>query len=126
MIFNAKDRPLNCNPGTLPNLSGALLNWFQRMTFTKVTKTVVDFQVVEQEDEYTALGVRLPMQPQQVVIKPEGQRSWRWEVVFATPDLILNPDEIIRFGSVKYRVMGKLDWKEYGYLEYHISQDFER
>ncbi len=124
MITNAKDQSLFANPGTLPDVSGALLNWFQRLYFTKIEKTIVDFDLVESEQEYSAMGVRQPMSAQKLSMKPEGQRAWKWETIHALPDTILAPDEIIKFLNVRYRVMEKLDWKEYGFVEYHIIEDF--
>jgi len=97
---------------------------YQRLTFTKVTKTVVDFEVVETEDPRFAMGVRQPLSAQKLMMKPEGQRSWKWEMIHSTPELVLSVDEVIVFGRTRYRVMEKFDWKEYGYVEYHIVQDF--
>ncbi len=126
MISNAKDTPLLANPGTLPNLQGALLNWFQPITFVKVQKTIVDSELVEAEQEYYFKGVKYPMKPQEVAMKPEGQRTWIWSTILALPDLVLDPDEIIQIGEVRYRVIDKSDWKEYGYVQYGVVQDYQR
>ncbi len=123
-IYNAKDLPLFSGAGSVPNVSDALLDWFQTMTFTTIVKSVVNFQLVEVQTAVTAQAVRQPMKPQLVAMKPEGQRSWRWETLHALPGLVLAPDDIVVFNSVSYRVMEKLDWKEYGYVEYHLVQDY--
>jgi hypothetical protein len=124
MIKNGKDYPLSSNPGTLPDMQGAMLSWFQRLTFTKVVKTVVNHEVEEETTTFEFTGVRQPMSPQQLEMKPEGQRAWKWEMIHAFPDLILKPDEIIVFESVPYRVMKKSDFKEYGYILYEIVEDY--
>ena len=124
MIINAGDSPLNFS-SNLPNVGSALLEWFQAMTFTRVVKTVVNFKAKEVETNFVFRGVRQPFTAQQLNQKPEGQRDWLWEKVHAEPSLILNIDEIIYFNSVKYRVMRKADWKEYGYVEYDIVQDYK-
>ncbi len=126
MISDARDILLDQNPGTLPNMSSALLNWFQKLTFIKIQKTVVDFDTVEAEQEYYAQGVKYVMKPQDVQTKPEGQRMWIWSTILALPDLVLEPDEIIQFGTIRYRVKDKYDWKEYGFIQYDIIQDYQR
>lgn len=110
---------------SLPNVSGALLDWFQNMTFTRVTKIVKDFVLQEVQTNVCASGVRQPLSPQEVRMKPEGERTWKWEKIHALPTLVLNPDDIITFESTKYRIMSKLDWKEYGYVEYHMVEDYK-
>lgn|SRR5574343_364486 len=123
-IHNASSVPLTSNPGTLPDVSAALLNWFQPITFTKIVKTVVNYKAVETKTNFSFQGVRQPFTPQDLMMKPEGQRSWKWEMIHCYPDLVLIPDEIIYFGLTKYRVMQKLDYKEYGYVQYHITEDY--
>lgn len=124
MIHNAKDTLLTANPGTLPNVQDAMADWFQQLSFTTIVKTVVNFEVVETLTTVAFYGVRQPFTAQQLMMKPEGQREWKWETIHAYPDLILRPDDIITFESVSYRVMEKLDWKEYGYVQYNIVQNY--
>lgn len=59
------------------------------------------------------------------MIKPIGERDWQWESIHAFPTLQLQPDDIITFDDVDYRVMNKSDYKEYGYVVYEIVQDYE-
>lgn len=125
MIFDAKNVKIGAVPSTLPNMSDTLTSWFQNVTFIRITKSVVDFQVKEVQTPECFYGVRQPFSPQQLQMKPEGQRMWKWETIHATPALILIPDEIIKFENTKYRVSSKTDWKEYGYVEYHIVEDYK-
>lgn len=124
VIQNGKNLPLNQSSGTMPDLSGAILNWFQPMTFGVVTKTVVNFQVRETKVDVTFQGVWQPMKPQSIRMKPEGQRSWKWFTVHALPSLQLTPDEVITYLGVQYRVADKLDYKLDGFVEYHLCQDY--
>lgn len=123
-IFNAKDRPLNLNSGTLPDVSGAMLDWFLPMVFARVTKTIVNSHLVETSVDLNFRGVWQPLSAQDLRMKPEGQRDWKWFQVHATPDLILVPDEVITFNGTQYRVKAMYDYKEYGYLNYHLAQDY--
>lgn len=123
-IKNASSVPLSANPGTLPDVQAAMLDWFQKLTFTMIVKTTVNFAVVETPTAFDFWGVRQPFSPQQLRMKPEGERKWKWQTIHAYPDLILEIDDVITFAGENYRVDQKLDWQEYGYVEYHIVQDF--
>lgn len=125
MIFNAKDKLLNENTGTLPDVSGALLSYFQPMSFTKITKTIENFQTVEKARTINFKGVIQPFTPEQLKIKPEGQWSWNWNMVHADPSCVLSTDDVITYLNVQYRVMAKIDYSRYGYVEYHIIADYQ-
>ena len=125
MIINGKDTPLESSFSTLPNVSDVLPDWFQSITFQVVTKDLEDYEVVETLTTITTQGVRQPMNAQRIAIKPEGQRAWKWETIHCLPDVKLNIDDIIILDGVKYRVMHKWNWAEYGYLEYEICQAYE-
>lgn len=126
MIKNAADVLLTANPGTLPNMQSAMGNYFQPLVFTQIQKKVGDtFTLVEQTVKTNFMGVRQPLTGQQLQMKPEGQRQWKWERIHAYPDLVLGVDDQIMFGSVQYRVTDKFDFTEYGYVEYHIVQDYQ-
>ena len=94
------------------------------MTFDLITKTITDYNLTETATTISTKGVRQPFSAQQLSIKPEGQRAWKWEILHCLPNVKLNPDDIVVFNGVRYRVMEKLDYSEYGYLEYHIIQDY--
>ena len=125
MIINGKDTPLESSFSTLPNVSDVLPDWFQSITFQVVTKDLEDYEVVETLTTITTQGVRQPMNAQRIAIKPEGQRAWKWETIHCLPDVKLNIDDSIILDGVKYQVMHKWNWAEYGYLEYEICQAYE-
>ena len=89
-----------------------------------MVKSVVGSQLVEVDTPFIFQGVRQPFTAQQLALKPEGQRHWKWEMIHAWPNLQLKPDEIITFANQNYRVMQKWDWTEYGYVQYEIAQDY--
>lgn len=124
IIKNGKDTPLNENSGTLPDVSGAMLDYFQPMVFGTVAKAVEGFQVVETKTSVSFQGVIQPFSDRQLMMKPEGQRSWKWYTVHAEPQLELATDEIITYLGAQYRVMSLRDYRLYGYVEYHLVQDY--
>lgn len=123
-LINASSRPLNLNPGTLPDMTDVLTNFFQPMTFTQITKAIVNSLLTETQTQINTSGTRQALSPQQLALKPEGQRAWRWQQIHTWPNVILSPDDIIIFGPKSYRVMAKIDHTEYGYLEYHVVEDY--
>ncbi len=126
MIFkNGKDTALNANSGTLPDMGNAMLDYFQKMTFGVVTKSVQGFQAVETVVNVDFQGVWQPLTERQIQLKPEGQRAWPWFWLHSTPDLVLEVDDIITYLGVQYRVMSNKDYRLYNYVEYHLIEDFE-
>lgn len=111
--------------GQVPNMSTTLLNWFQPMTFEVITKETINFQVIETATDVSFRGVWQPFTDQQLQLKPEGQRAWSWIMLHADVNLKLNPDDAVVYETIRYRVMGKRNYKEYQFLEYHLVEDYE-
>ena len=109
----------------LPNLSGPVKSFMQRMTFGVVTKSIVDYEETETITEVVTRGVRQPLPPQRLEIYSEGQRAWKWECLHLLPKPAFNPDDIVIWNHKRYRVVEKFDCSEYGYIEYLIAQTFE-
>ena len=125
MIVNGKDTPLSKSFSTLPNVADVLPDWFQDLRFDIITKALVNYEVEEVIVPVATQGVRQPMSAQQIAIKPEGQRAWKWETIHCLPDVPLKIDDVVVFGNQRYRVMQKWDWSEYGYQEVHICQGYQ-
>lgn len=123
-IANGSDRPLNIGTGTIPDVSGAMKDYFQPMTFTRIVKTVVGFQAKETPTDVEFMGVIQPLSSRALTIKPEGQRSWTWFMLHADPVLSLNTDEVITYNGVQTRVMARKDYSLYGYMYYELVQDW--
>lgn len=124
MIKNGRNTPLNANSGTVPNVGEAMLDWFQQMRFGVVTKEVKNSQVVETVRELSARGVIQPLTERQLMMKPEGQRAWDWYWLHAEPSLVLEVDSDVIYLSRQYRVMSNKNYSLYGYVEYHLVQDY--
>ena len=122
MIKNGANAGINF--GELPDLSEALLGWFVKMSFIVITKVSEGFKIVEQEEVVSFMGVWQPMGAQKLMMKPEGQRDWKWFTCHSDTSLELKPDDKISYKSAEYRVMEKLDYTEYGYYEYHIVEGY--
>ena len=124
MIKNAANIPLNFKEGTVPDVSGAMLDWFQPMTFTLVTKKTTAFQVVETPRPINFMGVIQPLTERQLLLKPEGQRAWTWFLLHSDTSLVLQVDDVVLYQGVQTRVMGRKNYVLYGYQEYSLVQDW--
>lgn len=123
-IANGKNQALTVDQGTVPDVGGAMIDWFQSMQFQIVTKETIDFQVVETEEPVNFRGVIQPFTLRQLYLRPEGERAWTWAMVHAEPVLSLKVDDIISYRGVHFRVMGKKNYTIYNYVQYSLVQDF--
>lgn len=123
-IQNGKNTPLNTNSGTVPNVNGAMLQWFQPMIFTAVTKIVVGGEVIETGTPINFRGVIQPLSNRDLLIKPEGERAWTWYMLHADPSLSLNVDDVVNYLGQQTRVMARKDYRLYGYIYYELIQDY--
>ena len=125
IISNAANRPLFDKSGTVPDVSGAMQDYFQAMVFTPLVKTISGFQAVETASPINFQGVIQPFTERQLLLKPEGQRAWTWFWLHADPVLTLKVDDVVLFKGIQTRVMARKDYVLYGYVEYHLVQDWE-
>lgn len=123
-IANAKNRPLFDKSGTVPDVSGALQDYYQPMTFEPLVKTVTGFQAVEQGEPINFRGMIQPFTDRQLYLKPEGQRAWTWFLLYTDPVLTLQVDDVVLYKGIQTRVMSRKDFALYGYVEYHLVQDW--
>lgn len=122
-IQNASSIPLNLNTGTVPDVSGALRDWFQPMTFTKIVKSVLNFKLVETVTNVDFLGVVDPGS-QPLKMMTNGQRKWNSFTCYTQPGVPLEPDDVVVYLGTRYRVKNKFDYTIYQYVRYELEQDF--
>lgn len=126
VIRNAGSIPLNQQPsGTTPDVSGALQDYYQPMVFSPVVKTIVGYQVDETANPINFRGTWQPLSPRVLMLKPEGQRAWSWFLLHSDMALVLNVDDVVIWRGKQTRVMARKDFGLYGYVEYHLMQDWE-
>ena len=116
-IVNAGQKTLKKISGGLPNVSDVIVSWFQPMTFKFLTDNIVDFENEPITVEVRSEGVIQPFTSKDLMAKPEGQRSWAWNMLHCLPDVVLKVGEYVLIDDVKYRVMKCTDYSDYGYLE---------
>ena len=65
----------------MPNMVTTLHGFEETMQFQLVKKTVVDFDIVESSKVIPPLwfeGVLQPIHPRDLLVKPEGERKFKW------------------------------------------------
>jgi hypothetical protein len=122
-IWNASSVPLSEQPGTLPMFADVVASWFQLLTFEIVTKTVVNFQVVETTTPMNFQGVVVD-DTRKLDMQPHGQRLWKHKSLYCWPTVLLAPDDVVKYQGDQYRVLERRDFKEYGIVQYVLTQDF--
>lgn len=124
-LTSANKRLLSDSPAGLPQMAQSVSTFLQNMTIAIVTKENVGGFVQEVERFRKTMGCKQPASAEQISIRPEGERSWKWFTFHCLPDLVLTTDDRVTISGVRYRVMEKSDFSEYGYLEYLVAEDFQ-
>lgn len=107
---------------SFPNVAEAMWDWETAVPLRIVDKTIVDFEVAEKKVLDTVFnGVLQPIPAQKLLIKPEGERKWKWYTLWTTQ--VLNMDMILLDADDReYRVMRSSDWNGAGFYEYELVQ----
>lgn len=109
----------------LPNMSDVIVSWFQPMTFRFLVDNIIDFENKPVTQTVKSEGVIQPFGSRDLAIKPEGQRGWGWYTLHCLPNVSLKVGEYCFIDDVKYRVMKKTDYTDYGYIQYEVVEAFE-
>ena len=106
----------------MPDMASTLFGLTTPIQFAVVSKTMVDYEVSESKAAVRWMdGQCQPLPPQQLKVKPEGQRTWKWWLMYTTEDLKL--DDILQDDCKRqYRVMEKTDWSQAGYYAYELTE----
>ena len=107
---------------SMPNLAEVLWDWDLVIELKLVKKNISDFEVAESAIvDLNFRGIIQPMPPQKLMVKPEGQRYWKYWDLWTQQRL--NTDDVIQDPDAKlYRVMSKDDWGQSGYFHYELTE----
>ena len=105
-----------------PHVLQVLGRWNRQVKLEVIKKVVSDFDVKETVVvEQAFWAILTPMVTQKLLLKPEGQRSWKYWSMWSKTDLKL--DWMLRDEQCKeYRVMEKTDWRQAGFFEYELAE----
>lgn len=112
--------------GGLPDVSIALNGWEIPIHANFITQENIDGTITNVSKIKRLKGVVQPLRPQDLEIKPEGQRAWAWYQVHINPSYPkLRVEQIITIKGDDYKVKAVNNYIPYGYMEYHVIKDFD-
>lgn len=117
--------PLNTYSG-MPQMSAAFSGWTIPISFELIIQTIVDGFPQDVPTAYRVDGVWQPLSPEEIQLKPDGQRSWEWiDFHIRGKGVILKTNDIIIRDGIQYKVMSVKDYRLNNYTEYHIIKNYE-
>lgn len=123
-INNAGNAKIGGN-NKLPNMSNTIKDWFLPITFGVVKTSIVDYEKVNTIEYIDTNGVVQPYKPEPLEIQQAGVRSWSWLMIHCLPDLQVYNNEYIIYNDVRYKILQRNNYNEYGYIEYIACEAFE-
>lgn len=123
MINNANKKSLSQTSSALPQVDPAVAEFLQNMSFGIVQKTMVDGYIQEVVITKKCLATKQAMNPTELAMKPEGQRTWNWSKIHSI-DLDVPLDSVFILDTLCYRVLSRIENGEYGFFEYDVKEDY--
>ncbi len=124
-VFSAGRRRLTEQVCPTPSVRGTLLGWFRPLTMVFVKTTVTDGHAKPIEYELKTSGMIQAGDPEKLEMKAEGERSWEWFVLHTLPNVQMQTDDRVSIRGVKFRVMNRTDWADYGFMRYDCIRDYQ-
>jgi hypothetical protein len=107
---------------SFPDVSEALEGLTETLYLETETQVVADYETTETTGTDLAFeGVLEPMKPQRLLLKPEGQRNWRWWELWTDLDIKINA-VVIDPEGVRFRVTARIPWFNAGYYQYELTE----
>ena len=123
-VTNGKDLPFGQSLAGLPDVSQAVIQYFQPVTVGIIKATQINGRTQTIVQTYCKTqGVRIATDNKMVITKT-GERFWANENVYFKSDVVLKVDDLFLFNNKQYRVLAVEAWTEYGYNKYTVMQDF--
>lgn len=109
---------------TMPNMRGAVIGNFRPLRVVVSTTTIVDGLADEVLRAFDSAGDLQPMKSSDVMLKPEGQRKFKWFTLHIGREIVLKANDVVIRKGVPYRVMSIYPWEDYGFLKYELTEDY--
>lgn len=119
--FNT-NRALN---GQFPQMSEVLDGWEVPLTLIKVTQSIVDGEVAFNETKTQFMGVLQPLRTEDLISKPEGQRSWDYYWIHTKDTLPFQTADKIEYSNVRYKITAIKNYGLNGFTELEVILDYQ-
>ena len=121
--FNLK-KIKGTNSSGLVNVADIVESWSSPYTVILIKKELVDYKLVETETPINIRGMVQNLSTQELQLKPEGERNWKWYKLITTYHF--NNDDKIKIGDKKFRIMATYNEDTYyGHYRYNLLEDYE-
>lgn len=116
----------SANLSNMPNMSTTLNGWQVPLQLIRIRQSIVNDEATFKEDFINFYGVWQPLKDEQLVSKPEGQRSWEWIWIHAVAGTLnLTTADKVIFNNKRYKIMAVKDYSLNGYIEYQLVRDYD-
>jgi hypothetical protein len=118
-------KPLNQQSG-MPQMTAAFMGWTIALDLLRITQSVVEGFVQEVESLTRIMGIWQPLSPEEIELKPEGQRAWEWiDLHVQGKTFNFKVNDRIKRDDIPYKVMAVKDYRLNNYVEYHLIRDYD-
>ena len=109
----------------MPNMSSTLNSWEIPMQLIKVTQTTSEGDASYNEQIFSFRGVLQPLKTEELLAKPEGQRSWNYYWIHTNSGLNFQTADKIIYQNTKYKITGVKDYTLNGFRELEVILDYQ-
>lgn len=109
----------------MPQMDSTLDGWETTITLVKVIQNVVEGDLVTEETNITFQGVVQPLRTEELLTKPEGQRSWNYYWIHTRSNLNFKTADKVIFDNKKYKITGIKDYSLNGFRELEVVLDYQ-
>lgn len=110
----------------MPQMSAAFDGWMVSMNLIKISQTIIAGLVSESRRSIKIKAAWQPLSPEEIALKPDGQRSWEWiDLHVRGRGQIFATNDRIEHEGILYKIMAVKDWRLNNYTEYHLIRDYE-
>ena len=108
----------------IPQMLDALFGFEETVDLQIIQKTITDHEVVESFKPKVPLyfqGVLLALHPRYLLVKPEGERQWKWWTLYS--ETYLDTDWVVKdMDGRELRVMARSNWEKSGFYQYELTE----
>ena len=110
----------------MPQMTVAFAGWQSKINLVRITQEIINGFPEDIEEKIFFQGVIQPLSARQLMLKPEGERSWTWlQIHCFAGNLNLVPNDKIIYNNVRYKIMASKDYSLNNYIEYHATLDYQ-
>lgn len=116
--------PLADQLSGMPNQADVIKGTFRPLMIGTIRTKWLDGQSTEVTDTVNVAGSLQPSEPEKLEIAGGSDRSWKYYYLYTDSSLNLDNDDRCIIKGINYRIIGKKDWSESGFIRYRCHEDY--